>query len=127
MLAHGRRRDGSRAGTPTAPWAGATYPDPRASVIWAPASAVAFGVFLTALPKASKDGRAWALFDARVALVALVGLWAGRRIGGLRATRDLPLMAVPGLLLVAGTLLYTRPRTTASSRWCRCSAPSSRW
>jgi drug/metabolite transporter (DMT)-like permease len=85
---------------------GRTYPDPRAAAIWAAASAVAFGVFLTALPEASKDGRAWALFDARVALVVLVGLWAGRRLGGLRATRQLPLMAVPGLLLVAGTLLY---------------------
>jgi drug/metabolite transporter (DMT)-like permease len=85
---------------------GRTYPDPRGAVIWAAASAVAFGVFLTALPEASKDGRAWALFDARLALVALVGLWAGRRLGGLRAARQLPLMAVPGLLLVAGTLLY---------------------
>ncbi len=85
----------------------ARYPDPRASVIWALGSAVAFGVFLTALPKASVDGRAWALFDARLALLVLLLLWAGRRIGGLRASWDLPLMAVPGLLLVAGTVLYT--------------------
>ena len=35
-------------------------------------------------PKASEDGRAWALFDARLALLALLALWAGRRIGGLR-------------------------------------------
>jgi drug/metabolite transporter (DMT)-like permease len=83
------------------------YPDPRASVIWALGSALAFGVFLTALPKASQDGRAWALFDARLALLVLLVLWAGRRIGGLRATRDLPLMALPGLLLVGGTVLYT--------------------
>jgi len=83
------------------------YPDPRASVVWALGSAVAFGVFLTALPKASQDGRAWALFDARLALLALLALWAGRRIGGLRASWDLPLMAVPGLLLVGGTVLYT--------------------
>jgi drug/metabolite transporter (DMT)-like permease len=83
------------------------YPDPRASVIWAAGSAVAFGVFLTALPKASVDGRAWALFDARVALVALLLLWAGRRVSLVRATGDLPLLAVPGLLLVGGTVLYT--------------------
>ncbi len=92
------RRDGAAGGR--------TYPDPRGAAIWASASAVAFGVFLTALPEASKHGRAWALFDARLVLVALVGLWAGRRLGGLRATRQLPLMTVPGLLLVAGTLLY---------------------
>jgi drug/metabolite transporter (DMT)-like permease len=85
----------------------ARYPDPRASVIWALGSAVAFGVFLTALPKASQDGRAWALFDARLMLVALLVLWAGRRIGTLRASWDLPLMAIPGLLLVGGTVLYT--------------------
>lgn len=83
------------------------YPDPRASVIWALGSAVAFGVFLTALPKASEDGRAWALFDARLALLALMALWAGRRIGSLRVSRDLPLMAIPGVLLVCGTVLYT--------------------
>lgn len=86
---------------------GRTYPDPRASVLWAVGSAAAFGVFLTALPKASADGRAWALFDARVALVALVALWAGRRLADVRVTADLPLLVVPGLLLVGGTLLYT--------------------
>jgi drug/metabolite transporter (DMT)-like permease len=83
------------------------HPDPRASVIWAAGSAVAFGVFLTALPKASADGRAWALFDARVALLVVLLAWAGRRVALVRATRDLPLLAVPGLLLVCGTLLYT--------------------
>lgn len=83
------------------------YPDPRASVIWAAGSAVAFGVFLTALPKATADGRAWALFDARLALLALLLVWAGREVSLVRATRDLPLLTVPGLLLVAGTVLYT--------------------
>ena len=84
------------------------YSDPTASALWAAASAVAFGVFLTALPKASADGRAWALFDARIALVALLALWAGRRLAGIRlTTRDALLLAVPGLLLVGGTVLYT--------------------
>lgn len=84
------------------------YSDPRASALWAAASAVAFGVFLTALPKASADGRAWALFDARIALVALLALWAGRRLAGIRlTTRDALLLAIPGLLLVGGTVLYT--------------------
>jgi drug/metabolite transporter (DMT)-like permease len=83
------------------------HPDPRASVLYAAASAVFFGIFLTALPKATEDGRAWALLDARVALVVLVGIWAGRRLAAIRVGRNLPLLAVPGLLLVLGTLLYT--------------------
>jgi drug/metabolite transporter (DMT)-like permease len=43
----------------------ARYADPRASVFWAIGSAVAFGVFLTAIPAASDGGRAWALLDGR--------------------------------------------------------------
>ena len=86
---------------------GLAHPDPRASALWAAASALAFGVFLTALPLASEDGRAWAIFDARVALVALLLLWAGQRLPEVRFTTDLPLIAVPGLLLVAGTVIYT--------------------
>jgi drug/metabolite transporter (DMT)-like permease len=83
------------------------YPDPRASVIWAAASAVAFGVFLTALPKASAHGRPWALFDARLVMVALLALWAGPRLAGIRLERGSAVLAVPGLLLVTGTLMYT--------------------
>lgn len=86
------------------------YPDPRASVLWACASAVAFGVFLTALPEVSDESRSWALLDARIALVALVLLWAGPRIVEIRlaaGTTALATLAVPGLLLVAGTVLYT--------------------
>ena len=87
--------------------AGLAHPDPRASALWAAASALAFGVFLTALPLASEDGRAWAIFDARVALLAMLAVWAGRRVTEVRITRDLPLLAVPGVLLVAGTIVYT--------------------
>jgi drug/metabolite transporter (DMT)-like permease len=83
------------------------YRDPRASVLWASASAFFFGVFLTALPQVSDDGRAWALLDARIALVAIVAVWAGRRIGSVRPGRAAPQLAIPGLLLVVGTLLYT--------------------
>lgn len=79
------------------------YPDPRRSALWSAASALAFGMFLTALPAASEDGRAWALFDARVAVVVIVGIWAGRRLGRVRADAA---MALPGLLLFAGTVLY---------------------
>lgn len=85
----------------------ARYPDPRASVIWATASAVAFGVFLTAIPAASDTDRAWALVDSRVVLVALIAIWAGRRLATVKFDRSAGPLAVPGLLLVAGTLLYT--------------------
>ncbi len=85
-----------------------SYPDPRSSAIYAALSAVAFGVFLTALPAATEDGRAWALLDARIALIVLVAVWAGRRLTAVRVERrNLPLLAVPGLLLVLGTVLYT--------------------
>jgi drug/metabolite transporter (DMT)-like permease len=83
------------------------YPDPRASAIWAAGSAVAFGVFLTALPKASAHGRAWALLDARLALVALLAVWAGRELRAIRFVRGSALLAIPGLLLVIGTVMYT--------------------
>lgn len=84
------------------------YVNPRASVAWAAASACFFGIFLTALPHASDDGRAWALLDARVALVAIIAVWAGRRLAAIRpAPGTIPLLAIPGLLLVAGTVLYT--------------------
>jgi drug/metabolite transporter (DMT)-like permease len=84
-----------------------SYRDPRASVIWAAGSAVAFGVFLTALPKASAHGRAWALFDARLALVLLLAAWAGRDLWRIRPQRGSAVLTIPGLLLVAGTLMYT--------------------
>ena len=86
----------------------ATYPDPRASALWAAASAVAFGIFLTALPAAASEDRAWALFDARVALVIGVVVWAGRELRDVRVDRAaVGTLAVPGMLLLLGTLLYT--------------------
>jgi drug/metabolite transporter (DMT)-like permease len=85
----------------------ARYPDPRASVIWAIASAVAFGVFLTAIPAASDTDRAWALVDSRIVLVVLIAIWAGRRLASIAFDRSAGPLAVPGLLLVGGTLLYT--------------------
>lgn len=84
-----------------------SYPDPRASALWAAASAVAFGVFLTALPKASAHGRAWALFDARLVLVLALTLWAGRGVRAIKLGRSTALLTIPGLLLVTGTLMYT--------------------
>lgn len=83
------------------------YPDPKASVIWASGSAVCFGVFLTALPQAAADGRAWTLLDARIALVLIIMIWAGRELWRVRPGRHSLVLSIPGLLLVAGTVLYT--------------------
>jgi drug/metabolite transporter (DMT)-like permease len=83
------------------------YPNPRVGAIWAAGSAAAFGVFLTALPAASAHGQAWALFDARLGVVLLTGLWAGRRLRAIRISGSSALLTVPGLLLITGTLLYT--------------------
>ncbi len=83
------------------------YADPRKSVLWASLSAISFGVFLTALPQVSDDGRAWSLLDARIALVTVLLFWAGVRLRALRPGRESWVLAIPGLLLVAGTLLYT--------------------
>jgi drug/metabolite transporter (DMT)-like permease len=83
------------------------YPDPRRGALWAAGSAVAFGVFLTALPAASAHGQAWALFDARVGVVLLTGLWAGRRLRAIKLSHASALLTIPGLLLIIGTLLYT--------------------
>lgn len=82
------------------------YPDPRGSVVYAVLAAMAFGVFLTALPKASEDAQAWALFDTRVVLLIVVAIWAGRSLATLRPSAALPKLAVPGMLLFAGTILY---------------------
>jgi drug/metabolite transporter (DMT)-like permease len=83
------------------------YDDPRRSAIWAAGSAVAFGVFLTALPAASAHGQAWALFDARLGMVVLLVVWAGRELRTIELGRGSGLLAIPGLLLVTGTLMYT--------------------
>ena len=84
-----------------------TYRDPRASALWAAGSAVAFGIFLTALPAASEDGgRAWAIVDARIALLIVLVIWAGRELRHLRLDARTPLLTIPGLLLVSGTVLY---------------------
>jgi drug/metabolite transporter (DMT)-like permease len=82
------------------------FPDPRASVAWAAVSAVAFGTFLTALPAAAEHGRAWAIFDARIALLIILVVWFSTEVRHLRLGRRTPLLTVPGLLLVSGTVLY---------------------
>lgn len=82
--------------------------DLRGCVIFSLVSAVGFGGLLILLPQASQDGRWWALLDARVALVAfLVVLFAARRqLAAPPDARSGALMALPGLGLILGTLLY---------------------
>lgn len=80
----------------------------RACVGFALMSALGFGILLIVLPQASRDGRWWALVDARVVIVlAVLGFaWATGR--SLRAPAgNLPQLAIPGVMLIMGTLLYT--------------------
>jgi len=82
--------------------------DLRGCVMFSLVSAVGFGGLLILLPKASEDGRWWALLNARVALVAfLVVLFAARRqLAAPPNARSAVAMALPGLGLILGTLLY---------------------
>ena len=82
--------------------------DVRRAVLLALAAALCFGTFLAAMGPASEESAGWAVLMSRVSLLAglLAVAW---RSGHLRegvAARRLPLMAVPGLLLFAGTLSY---------------------
>ncbi|HEX8083620.1 MAG TPA: DMT family transporter [Solirubrobacteraceae bacterium] len=75
---------------------------------WAVLSAFGFGGFLIALPEAvDRGGIAWALLDARFAVVVLLVVGAlAFRAPMSAAPRALPKLAIPGLLLLAGTLMY---------------------
>lgn len=76
-------------------------------VAWALLSALGFGTLLVALPEAAEDGIAWALLDARLAVVVLLAAGiAVLRLEWRAAVRDVPLLSVPGILLLAGTLAY---------------------
>ncbi len=80
----------------------------RAAALWAMLSALGFGTFLACVAPASEDGVFWAVMLSRAALlVVFVGvalaIAAPLRVPASR----LPLLAVPGLLLFAGTLAYS--------------------
>jgi uncharacterized membrane protein len=80
----------------------------RAWVPWTIAAALGTGLFLIALPHAARDGRWWALIDARIVVVLGVAGWIlVRTKASPPPLRSLPALAVPGLLLLAGTILYT--------------------
>jgi drug/metabolite transporter (DMT)-like permease len=95
------------AGATLAAQRGGTVEIGGPAAAWAAVSAVGFGGFLIALPEAADDGTPWALLDARIAVVVL--LVAGVLVLGGRfdaPARRLPLLSVPGLLLLLGTLMY---------------------
>ena len=76
-------------------------------VLWSLVAALGFGVFLVALPEAAESGTVWALLDARIAVCVFLVLGClVLRAEVARPGRDLPLMTLPGLLLLAGTLMY---------------------
>jgi drug/metabolite transporter (DMT)-like permease len=78
-----------------------------AGVGWALVSGLGFGLLLIALPEAAETGTAWALLDARIAVVVLLAAGiAVLRLPMAAPKRELPLLAVPGLLLITGTLMY---------------------
>ena len=79
----------------------------RETVLLAGASAVCFGIFLTAMEPAADDGAGWAVAVSRLSLITLL-LVVAVRVGALARTpaRRLPLLAVPGVLLFIGTVSY---------------------
>ncbi len=82
--------------------------DVRGAVLWALSAAVGFGAFLALVAPASHDGVFWAVLGSRVALLAVMVAAASFLAAPLRAPLSrLPLIAVPGLLLFAGTLAYS--------------------
>ncbi len=80
----------------------------RASALWALLSALGFGTFLACIAPASEDGVFWAVMLSRATLLmVLVGI-ALAIAAPLRApVSRIPLLAVPGVLLFAGTLSYS--------------------
>ena len=79
----------------------------RRTVILSVASAACFGMFLWAISPASKAGVFWAVFLSRVSLVTLLVSAALLTRRALRVPgRALPKVALPGVLLFAGTLMY---------------------
>jgi drug/metabolite transporter (DMT)-like permease len=82
--------------------------DRRAAAGWALVSSFGFGVFLAGMSDAGSAGVFWAITLSRASLLAIFVVVAWRLASPLRvAGRDVPRVMVPGLLLFAGTLLYT--------------------
>lgn len=84
----------------------------RAVIVWSLLAAGLFGLFLTAFAQASDDGPLWATLDTRISMVGvvLVAVLATRAATPL-APREVPAVALPGLLLVLGTLMFAEATT----------------
>ena len=96
------------AARPSAEERAAGVGDRRGAAGWALLSSLGFGVFLAGMSEAGSGGAFWAIALSRASLLALYVVVAVRLSSPLRvAGRDLPRVMVPGLLLFAGTLLYT--------------------
>ncbi len=79
----------------------------RAGLLLSLSAALTFGTFLTLFAEASQDGPATAVLTSRIALlVATVGALVLLRQRMTVPLRALPLVSVPGLLLVVGTVSY---------------------
>jgi drug/metabolite transporter (DMT)-like permease len=82
--------------------------DRRAAAGWALASSVGFGVFLWGMSPAADAGVFWAVALSRLSLLLILAAVAWRLSSALRVRgRDVPRVMVPGVLLFAGTMLYT--------------------
>lgn len=90
------------------PGGGVREGDERAAARWALLSAVAFGTFLACIAPASHDGVFWAVMLSRAALLGVLIGVALTIAAPLRVpVSRLPLLALPGVLLFAGTLAYS--------------------
>jgi drug/metabolite transporter (DMT)-like permease len=81
--------------------------DLRRTVILAALSAACFGVFLWGISPASQSGVFWGVMFSRLSLLTLLFAGALLTRQALRVpASDVPKVALPGVLLFAGTLLY---------------------
>lgn len=79
----------------------------RAGLLLSLTAALTYGTFLTLFAEASQDGPATAVLTSRIALLlATVGALLLLRRPMTVPWRALPLVSVPGLLLVVGTVSY---------------------
>lgn len=84
----------------------------RRTIVLAVVSALAFGGFLTLFGKASVGGPTWAVFTSRASLVVCTGLvLAVRRVAVRVPVRAVPALAVPSLMLLIGTVSYSKAST----------------
>lgn len=90
------------------PGADEAHTDRQRAIVLALLAAVGFGTFLAAIKPAAEDGAAFAVFLSRLGLVAILVVMALREaaLAVRPPLRRLAVLALPGLLLFAGTLSY---------------------